>query len=478
MNDRRRRPEPEPSLLYSEKAERITVGEALQNQPFFWNQHGRLKPSSFTVPRLARIWDAMMRAAEKGKPPTKNWIPAFIQHDSEEQDPILFYLNLLINDALEGRAEGGNNDAELHAETVFNLANKRAVLDALDAAKKRVIHSEFGVPPEQLQDMAMKLVGRALDADIDEEFKSYGEFGMDVWNTIAKSKEDESETAGVGLPCGLRAVEEVWGRLFPGKLYVLAGLSGAGKSALAAQIAEAAGKAAKDRKLGIGYISSQEMTGSDYATRTLAKQMGVPADTLERGAIDWAALESLHKKARDLDKYNLFIDVRSGQTIEELGSRMRKAKIQKGGLAFAIIDHLIIMGAEKGDGFFEAITKNMVGAKNLAKKLAIPIIMLAQLDEKKLMESKSKRPNDNYLFGGANTIRMNADAVAFIHRPEEITRKLEPRLDDVEAHDKWVKRMDREKGMATFFNNKRRGGKGGVSRELRWIGETTHFEDI
>lgn len=476
MNDRKRQQQKdkEQSPLFSEKSERIVIGEALMSQEFFWVYNGKLKATSFTTPRLARVWQAMVTAAEKGKPPSKTWIPLYIQGDSQEPDNIVFFLNLLINDA----SEEEYRDPAMHAETVFNLANKRAVLDSLKQAYNRVLTSDFGTPPEHLQDMAMKAIGGALDADGDVDFRSYAEWGLDLWREVAANHDRGEETSGMGLPCGLRAVEEVWGRLLPGKLYVLAGLSGAGKSALAAQIAEAAGAEAKKRKTGIGYVASLEMTGREYATRALAKEMGIGSDVLERGSIDKAAIEALYARARNLDRFNVFVDSKTDMTIDEMGSRMKKARIQKGGLAFAMIDHLIIMGAEKGEGFFDKISRSTIQAKNLAKSLNIPIVMLAQVDETKLMATSSKWPNTNHLFGGANVIKQNADVIGFIHRPEEVWRKLEPRKDDEEKHAKWVARMDRDRGKAVFMNDKRRGGAGGVTRELNWYGETTHFEDI
>lgn len=478
MSERRQKiKERDDSPLFSHKSESVVVGEALQNQEFFWGLNGRLKSSHFTVPRLARIWEAMIRAAEKGRPPTKTWVPAFIQNDSGEEHPLLFFLNLLINDAAEER-----DSLDIHAQTVMDLASTRAILDAMDHARNRIMKTEFGARPEHLQDMAMKMISGALDADADSNFRSYSEYGMEVWREVAASL-DAGEDGGLGLPCGLRAVEEVWGRLLPGKLYMLAGVSGHGKSAIAEQIAEAAGQAAALRKMGIGYVASYEMTGKDYATRALAKEMGISSDLLERGAIDRAQVESLYARAKNLSRFNLYIDTKTDCTIDELGIRMNKARIQKGGLAFAVIDHLIIMAAEKGEGLYDKIARSTLGAKNLAKKLNIPIILLAQVDEAKLMLTASKWPNTNHLFGGSNTIKQNADSVAFIHRPEEILRKSEPPKgaegsEQAKKHDAWVQRMDRARGKAHFFNDKRRSGAGGVSRELRWFGETTHFEDI
>ena len=472
MNDRRRQREPENSPIYSEKSERITVGEALQNSDFFWEYNGKIKPSSFSIPRLARIWQAMNVATEKGRPPSKNWVVPFIQNDSGEEEPLLFYLNLLINDTIEE----GRNFASIHADTVFNLANKRSVLDSLDAARNKILKSEFGTPPEHLQDIALKAIAKSVDADYDKDMRSYEDWAGEVWKETAANLERDEDAGGIGLPCGLRAVEEVIGRLLPGKLYILAGMSGSGKSALARMLAESASAEAMARGMGATYIASLEMTGKEYATRALAQRMGLASSMIEKGVIEHAQLEPMLKYAHDLKKLGIVVDSKPNMTIDEIKARMQKTKIKYGGLALGVIDHLIIIGAEKGENLFDKVTNATMKAKNLAKELEIPIILLAQLTEKKILETASGWPNASHLFGG-ETITQNADVVCFVHRHELVLAKKEP-AKDTEAHAKWLTKMDNARGKATVFNDKRRGDEGRTSRELRFYGPTMHFEDI
>lgn len=474
MNDRRRRPEPENSPIYSEKSERITVGEALQNQDFFWRYHGQITPASFSVPRLARIWDAMVRAAENGKKPSRNWIAPYIKNDSGEDDPLAFYLNLVINDAIEE----GHEHADIHAETVQNLAAKRAVLDSLDAAKNKILRSDFGTPPEQLQEIAMKAVGSSISADYDKDLRPYEEWGYEVFKDAAANIDrDEDDIGGIGLPCGLRAVEEVIGRLLPGKLYILAGMSGSGKSALARMLAESASEEAMKRGMGGTYIASLEMTGKEYAARSLAQRVGMSFEEIERGDLGGrAAVERLEGHARDLKRFGITVDSRTNMTIDDIKSRMVKTSTKYGGLALAIVDHLIILGAEKGQTLFDKVSDSTMKAKNMAKEFGIPVIMLAQLTEKKILETASGWPNASHLFGG-ETITQNADVIFFVHRHELVLSKKEP-AKDTPAHDKWLTRIENARGKATVFNDKRRGGGGQTKREMLFHGPTMTFSDI
>ena len=475
MNDRNRRQNTpkDDSPLFSVKSERMVVGEALQNTDFFWEQHGRIKAHYFTVPRLARVWQAMVAAVEKGKPPTRTWVPLHMPSgDKSEEEPLPFFLNLLVNDAIEE----GSSAAPLHAEAVVNLANKRALLDSLDAAKAKILKSDFGVAPEHLQDIAMKAIANSIDQDFDKDLRSYQDWADDAVREAQENMDRGEDDSGIGLPCGLRAVEEVIGRLMPGKLYVLAGMSGSGKSALARQIAEAAMTDAVSKKMGGGYIASLEMTGKEYAIRALSQRIGIAGEQIERGAMDRAQVSRLAEFAQDLRKLNITVDSKTNMSIDEIKARAQKTSIKYGGLALVVIDHIIILGGEKGESLFDRVSSGTIKAKNMAKELNVPVILLAQLTEKKILETASGWPNASHLFGG-ETITQNADVVCFVHRHELVLTKKEP-AKDTDAHAKWVTRLDNARGKCTVFNDKRRGGAGRTSRDMLFYGPTMTFSDI
>lgn len=472
-DDRRRKNEKaEPSPLFSEKSERIVVGTALQDPAFFWQAIGRLKVQYFATPRLARIWAAMVKATQSGKPPSKNWVVPFIQGDSQEEVPLMFYLNVLQGDALEE----GFSTAELHADAIYQLANKRSIIDALDVAKQRILTAEFGTAPEDMQDLAMRAIATSIDQEFDKHIRTYDEWGDAVFRDVAANLDRGEELGGLGLTCGLRAVDDVMGRLLPGKVYVIAGMAGAGKSALVGQILEAAMIEATERGLGWGYMASLEMTGKDYAARGLARSMGIAAEDIEKGNVDRAQAERMADHSKKLRRFNIEIDSTPNMTIDTIFSHARGTRNRRGDLALMAIDHLIIIGAEKGETLFDKVTNATAKTKVMAKEFGVPVLLLAQLDEKKLLESATKWPNATHLFGGQTTLQ-NADVVSFVHQHELVLNRTEP-APNTDAHDRWVARKEKERGRAHFFNDKRRGGAGRITREMRFNGPLMLFEDI
>lgn len=450
--------------------ERIVIGEALQNSDFYWKWMDRLRPEHFTIPRMGRIWDALIKATGAGRKPQKTWVPLYIDPiDSKEDVSLNLELNLLINDLEEGR------EADQCAETVFSLANKRAVLDAMVVAHNRILNSDISTTPEQMQGLAMRAVATSIDHGQEAHQQTHAVWARRFYDQVARIVDAGEESGGMGLSTGLRGVDEVLGRLLPGKAIGLAGMSGSGKSALALQIMEAGILEAQERGLGAGYVGSLEMTGQEYAIRSISKRMGVPFEELERGSIDRAQLDALYGHMKQTEKYNIVVDDTPNQSIDQMLAQMRKIKLTKG-LSIAVVDHLLILGAEKGENLFEKVSNASMKIKNGAKELNIPIVFLCQLTEKKILETASGWPNASHLFGG-ETITQNADTIAFVHRHELVLSKKEP-APETEAHAKWVKRMDSYRDKAHFFNDKRRGGARQTTRELRFIGPTMHFEDI
>lgn len=475
MSNRRGSRDREPTPLFSEQSERAIIGISLNDSAVFWDCYQKLKPQHFATPRLARIWDAMCRQAEAGKPVKANWIPMMIKNDSGEDTPLRIFLAAITNDAPAA------SEADAYVDTIIHLANKRALLDALDRAKSEILKLDESTPVEHMVDTGISMVTTSVDMDFDKDLRSYSDWARSLEKS-AQENVEKGEDGGVGLSTGFSAVEEVIGRLLPGKVYVLAGMASGGKSALARQIAEAAAKDAFQRDLGYGYIASMEMTGEEYAARYMSEMLGIAGHRIEEGNLNRAEIEAIGRQVANLKRLPIMIDTRPRMNMENIRSRMMRVK-NKNGLSFGVLDHLLLIrGSSKNDGMMDRVAEATIETKNIAKEFGIPIILLAQLNEKAIMESQSKWPNASHLFGG-QAIQQNTDVTFFIHRPEIVLARTEPAKtqskdgDKKSAWDTWFDRMENSKGKAYVWNNKRRGGEGNTKRELSFDGPTMSFRD-
>lgn len=471
MNSRRKRPPAkEATPTYNENAERAVIGIALSHPNSFWDLYGKVKTNHFSIPRLGRIWAAISRAAETGKPIKRDYVSLLIQNDSGEDTPIGVLLAVLINESPPA------SEADIYAETVVHLANKRALLEAMDRARQEILTMDVGSPAEEMKDIGIRTISSAFSGDRDDDMLEYHEWGSRVFDQSVESLR-LGENGSLGLSPGLRGVVETIGQLLPGKLYVLAGMAGGGKSALARMIIEAAAKDAQRRNGGFAYIASQEMTGEEYAARALAEQLGLPASDIESGSLNYSQVELIGRAVNDLKRMPIVIDSRPRKTMEDIRARMLKVKNQKG-LSIGALDHLLLIKAtDPRASLSDRIAESTIEAKNLAKEMGIPMILLTQLDEKGVLDSPAGWPTSRHLFGG-QTINMNADVVMFVHRPYVIYEKREPSKDKADDHAKWVDKMDRERNRAYVYTNKRRGGKSGIKSELYFDGPTMTFRDI
>ena len=322
------------TLLHDEEAERCVLGICLSNQNSFWDCFAKLEPEHFTVPRHARIWDAMKRCADKAKPVSTRTIPLFIR-DDRDSEPLQIFLGVLLRDAPSA------GDLMAYVETVQHLHNKRQLIEALDHARQDVLSADVGISVEDMVDQGIARLVNSKAADLDADMRTYAEWGDEVYINAAKVYE-RGENALIGFSTGLRACDEVMGKLLPGKLYVLAGMSSGGKSALARQMAESAARQAADHHMGQGYIASLEMPGEEHAARALAQRLGISATRIESGDLNAAEIESLPDHIAALRNLPIIVDQRPRLNIDMIRSRMLRVK-NRGGLAFGVVDHLLLV---------------------------------------------------------------------------------------------------------------------------------------
>lgn len=226
------------------------------------------------------------------------------------------------------------------------------------------------------------------------------------------------------------------------------------------------------------------MSGQESAARHISEKLGIPAFKIEQGGLNPAELEALSNTVAKMKRLPIVLDSRPSMTIDDIRSRAMRTK-QRRGLTMLTIDHILLMKAmQRNQSLGDRVFDSTMQAKNIAKELDVPVILLSQVDEKRVLESPSGFPNSTHLFGG-QAIQQNTDLTVFIHRPEVVLSKNEPpetprnkpKEGEDTPHQKWVKRMDKERGRAYVYNQKRRGGQGNVKEELRFDGPTMSFAD-
>jgi replicative DNA helicase len=207
-------------------------------------------------------------------------------------------------------------------------------------------------------------------------------------------------------------------------MIVLAARPGQGKTALALTFARHALDERYDeatdawRKPGhpVGMFSL-EMTNEQLMLRLLASYGSESLQRIRQGDLDEHSLQKLRMVGADMKEWPLYLDDSSFLTINQLRGKARRMK-DRYGIELLIIDYLQLLRSESAqakDNRQNEVAEISRGIKALAKELAIPIIILAQLNRRS-EEAKAEPALHNLRESGA--IEQDADVVLLLHRPD------------------------------------------------------------
>jgi replicative DNA helicase len=211
------------------------------------------------------------------------------------------------------------------------------------------------------------------------------------------------------------------GGLRPGRLIVLAGRPGMGKTVLMCALARRAAR----KGFGVD-IYSLEIDRKELTARMLANALGATAFPLDyRDILSGRVVDSdIPRLAQLRDKFAeipLSIDATPALRISQIESRAKRTalRLARGGkkLDVVFIDYLGLVSVGdryKGNKVAE-LGDIALGAKNMAKRLGCAVVLLSQLNRS--VESRDdKRPLLSDLRESGN-IEEHTDAVGFLYRP-------------------------------------------------------------
>jgi replicative DNA helicase len=204
------------------------------------------------------------------------------------------------------------------------------------------------------------------------------------------------------------------------------------------------------------------------------------------GKISQQEFRNLARASAELQNLPLYIDDTPALTIAALRTRARRLKRQRG-IGMVIVDYLQLLhgGGKSGGGEqnrVQEISEISRGLKQLAKELNVPVIALSQLS-RAVEQREDKRPQLSDL-RESGSIEQDADMVLFIYRDEYYVASREPKRpvegDDpkiFEAHDEWMREMDRAYGISELIIAKQRHGATGKVK-LKFESRITKFSDL
>jgi replicative DNA helicase len=279
----------------------------------------------------------------------------------------------------------------------------------------------------------------------------------------------------VGVPTGLRDLDDRLGGLHQSDLIIIAGRPSMGKTALATNIAFNAAKKLQDenKKSSIAFFSL-EMSSEQLSTRILAEQSRITSHNIRRGKISEEEFDKFIETSKTISEIPLFIDETPAITIAALSNRARRIK-RLHGLEMIVVDYIQLMRATTNikDGRVQEISEITQGLKAIAKELGVPVLALSQLS--RAVEQRDKKEPQLSDLRESGSIEQDADVVMFVYRESYYLEKQEPREATVE-HAEWQAKMNEVSTLAEIIIGKQRHGPTGKIR-LEFEAMFTKFKD-
>ena len=266
----------------------------------------------------------------------------------------------------------------------------------------------------------------------------------------------KNEEGIVGVPTGLRDLDDTLGGLHESDLIIIAGRPSMGKTALATNIAFNAAQRlqASGKKSSIAFFSL-EMSSEQLSTRILAEQSKIKSNDIRRGRISDEQFDKFIETSKNISELPLYIDETPAISIAAISNRARRIK-RLHGLDMLVVDYIQLMRATNTkDGRVQEISEITQGLKAIAKELAIPVLALSQLSRQVEQRDNHKPQLSDLRESGS--IEQDADVVMFVFREAYYLERKEPRPATVE-HAEWQAKMNEISNLAEIIIGKHRHG--------------------
>ncbi|MGW1998415.1 replicative DNA helicase [Embleya sp. NPDC001921] len=214
-----------------------------------------------------------------------------------------------------------------------------------------------------------------------------------------------------GIATGLPDLDDVYPGHAPGRITVVGARPGSGKTTMGIQFARHAAIT-----LGLPTLFlTMEMGAGEITDRVLSAEAQVELGRITRGGLTDFDKVCLAETADRIAPAPLYIDDTPHVGLGYIRHKVKTLQ-RAGGLNLLIVDYLQLMQTERAENRQQQVAALSRGLKLLAKELAIPIVLLSQLNRSSAQRT-GKRPELSDL-RESGAVEQDADTVLLLHRDE------------------------------------------------------------
>lgn len=396
------------------EAEHAVLGAILLEAEAIEIVREKLQGGEFFEPANAKIFRAMLRVVDAGDPLDLRSLTAQLV-DSKELDSIggVMYLARLA-DSVPTAANAG-----WYADRVADMFLRRETFETMtDLWRQAMKQTDTNAFLSTAEQAMSKISDRAAPA---QEFKSIKEVVMVVIDQAEIKFNNKDLNRGItGIPSGYTDLDKMTAGFQPNDLIIVAARPSVGKTAFALNIAQNVAIKSTDTVA----IFSLEMSAAQLVQRMVCAEGNIDASRMRTGFFEGDDWTKLGDAAGVLGESNIFIDDTPGITVNEIRSKCRRLKKEKG-LNMILIDYLqLIQGSgRRGANRQEEVSQISRTLKQIARELEVPVIALSQLS-RGVEQRQDKRPMMSDL-RESGAIEQDADIVAFLYRDDYYDKESE-----------------------------------------------------
>lgn len=306
-------------------------------------------------------------------------------------------------------------DQTILAEHVYNFANSPAHSDNLDAyketLKENVLKRRLYTASKHIEQICLKDIPynemtiqssaalTSLTTTTSEKTLTHEQAKQLALKQIKDRRNNKNAT----IKFNLKKLDRLLGGIFTGH-YVIVGMTGSGKTALAIDVAISA--ALQGHSV---LMFSAEMNSVELIYREIQKTIGISVTNMRTGEVTDSQLERIENY---LTSPNFYVNDIGRIDIDELVSTATLHH-RKYGLELLIVDYLQLLTTTKYPNSENSQIKYISNQlKALSKSLNIPILTLAQYNK---TVDPGDKPNSNDIYG-SGSIKHDADVILLIHK--------------------------------------------------------------
>ncbi len=283
---------------------------------------------------------------------------------------------------------------------------KYSRLRAAETALRRGLTAVTTGRPDELEDT----VGAIL-TDLQGALRDSAESNETTADVAARILEriEAKDAAPVGLPTGLRSLDDVLQGLRPGELVLIGARPSVGKSALATTILGNVVRAGRSAML-----FSLEVDREQVVRNLIAGHADIDAFLLRRGDLEEEEIARVRDFGNEFQTARVEIDDNPAATVERIRARA-KSIAGHAGLDLVIVDYLQLVKSPRAETRNLEVAELSRGLKLLARELRIPVVALSQLNRGP--ESRDDRMPRLSELRDSGSLEQDADVVLLLCRP-------------------------------------------------------------